>query len=66
MSKAIFSSLESRCASEGAMKGLDYLESIGKTDLALLSPDEYFEYARSIIGGYRIALGNDMAEAAPF
>jgi len=50
----------------GGEIGGQYLDTIGKTDLATLTQEEWFEFCRRIVGGYRSALVNDLKNKAPF
>jgi hypothetical protein len=55
-----FSRIESMAAAKGGDAGIELLETIGKTDFAALTPDQWFEFNRRIIAGYRRALAADM------
>lgn len=55
-----FSRIESMAAAKGGDAGIEFLETIGKTDFTTLTIDEWSEFRRRIIGGYRAALVNDM------
>jgi len=46
----------------GGRNGGEYLESIGKTDLAALSADEWTQFLLCVIGGYTEHFKNE----APF
>lgn len=61
-----FSRIESMAAGKGGEEGGAFLDDIGKTDLASLSPDEWFEFCRRIVAGYRKALKHDLKGEAPF
>lgn len=61
-----FTRIESLAAGKGGEKAGEFLESIGKTDLATMTPDEWYEFCRRLVGGYRIALKNDLKNEAPF
>ena len=61
-----FTRIESMASGDGGMEGGMYLDTIGKTDLAELSPDEYFEFCRRLVAGYRKGLAKRTAEEAPF
>lgn len=61
-----FNRIESLAAGKGGNEGGAYLEQIGKTDLAVLTPDEWFEFCRRIVSGYRKALKDDLKSEAPF
>lgn len=61
-----FSRVESLAAGEGGAEGGAYLDEIGKTDLASLTPDEWFEFCRRIVRGYRKALQTKLRDEAPF
>lgn len=61
-----FSRLESLAAGKGGDEGGAFLDSIGKTNLESLTPDEWFEFCRRIVAGYRKALIADLKNEAPF
>ena len=61
-----FSRIESLAAGKGGDEGGAFLDTIGKSDLATLSPDEWFEFCRRIVAGYRKALVADLKGEAPF
>lgn len=44
---------------EGGRNGGEYLESIGKTDLALLTAEEWSQFCACIVGGYCESLRKD-------
>lgn len=56
-----FSRIESMAAARGGDAGIELLETIGKTDFTQLTIDEWSEFRRRIIAGYRTALANDMS-----
>jgi hypothetical protein len=66
MSQDKFTQFERIAAEEGAMVAGPYLEQIGKTDIRELTRDEYFEFARRIIAGYRNHLQALCNEEVPF
>jgi hypothetical protein len=61
-----FSRLESLAAGKGGEDGGQFLDNIGKTDLATLSPDEWHEFCRRIVAGYRKALVTSLKDETPF
>lgn len=61
-----FSHLESRAAIRGGEVAGEYLEQIGKTDLATLTPEEFWEFCRRVVAGYRVALQTELRNEAPF
>ena len=61
-----FSRLESLAAGKGGEDGGQFLDDIGKTDLATLSPDEWHEFCRRLVAGYRKALQSSLKNEAPF
>ena len=61
-----FSRLESLAAQKGGDEGGAYLDQIGKSDLATLTIDEWCEFNRRVVAGYRKALINDLKGEAPF
>lgn len=66
MSAQEFNRIETLAAIEGSASGGAYLESLGKTDLATLTPDEFQEFINEIIAGYRHALSITLRNEAPF
>lgn len=61
-----FSRLESLAAGKGGEDGGQFLDDIGKTDLATLSPDEWHEFCRRLVAGYRKALVTSLKDETPF
>lgn len=61
-----FSRLESLAAGKGGEEGGEFLDTIQKSDLASLTPDEWFEFCRRIVAGYRKALVSSLKDEAPF
>lgn len=61
-----FSRIESLAAGKGGERAGEFLETIGKTDLATMTQTEWFEFCRRLVGGYRSALKNDLKNEAPF
>lgn len=63
MKQQEFSLLEGRAVSVGGEEAGAYLDQIGKTDLVKLSPEQWFEFCRRMVAGYRSELKRDMLEA---
>ncbi|TPK59051.1 MULTISPECIES: DUF6511 domain-containing protein [unclassified Mesorhizobium] len=61
-----FTRCESRAAGRGGEEGGAFLDSIGETDLAKLTPDQWFEFCRRIVAGYRKGLIDELQNEAPF
>jgi len=61
-----FSTIERRAAEEGAIEAGQFLEAIGKTDFAQFTQEEYFEFCRRVVAGYRKACQAGTNEGAPF
>lgn len=61
-----FTRIESLAAGEGGAEGGAYLDQICKTDLASLTADEWYEFCRRIVAGYRKALKTSLRDEAPF
>lgn len=61
-----FTRIESLAAGQGGAAGGEYLDEIGETDLAKLTPDQFFEFNRRVVAGYRKALMHDLRDEAPF
>ena len=51
-----FRRLDELSTEEGGAVAGQYLDTIGKTDLAALTEEEWQEFCRRLIGGYRVAL----------
>jgi hypothetical protein len=66
MKQETFTRLESLAAGKGGEEGGAYLDGIGKTDLAQLTPDEFFEFCRRVVAGYRAGLVELIKTEAPF
>ncbi|WP_309086410.1 hypothetical protein [Chelativorans sp.] len=68
MKQETFSRLESLAAGKGGDEGGSFLDQIGKGDspLSSLTPDEWFEFCRRIVAGYRKALIAGLKDEAPF
>lgn len=66
MKQETFTRLESLAAGKGGEEGGGFLDTIGKTDLASLTPDEWFELCRRIVAGYRKGLVELLKNEAPF
>lgn len=62
-----FLGIERQAAQRGGEEGGGYLEAIGKTDLADLTPEQWDEFVETVIQGYRVGLKKLVDEnAAPF
>lgn len=61
-----FTRLESLASGKGGEEGGAFLDTIGKTDLATLSPDEWYEFCRRVVAGYRRGLVDLLKSEAPF
>ena len=61
-----FSRLESLAAGKGGEEGGAFLDAINKTDLATLTPDEWHEFCRRMVAGYRKGLQSSLKNEAPF
>lgn len=66
MKQEQFSRIESLAAGKGGEEGGAYLDTIGKTDLATLTTDEWFEFLRRIVSGYRVGLVTAIKDETPF
>ena len=56
-----FSRIESRAKARGGDRAIEFLETIGKSDFATLTIDEWSEFTSRLIAGYRTALADDMS-----
>lgn len=56
-----FTRIESMAAAKGGDAGIELLETIGKTDFTTLTIDEWSEFRRRIIAGYRAALADELS-----
>jgi hypothetical protein len=61
-----FSHAESRAAIMGGDSAGAFAEQIGKTDFATFTEEEWWEFCRRLVAGYRTALQNDLRNEAPF
>lgn len=61
-----FTRLDSIAAIAGGEVGGAYLDEIDKTDLAQMTEEEWHEFCRRIVGGYREALQTTLRDEAPF
>jgi hypothetical protein len=62
-----FTRMESRAAIEGGKEAGAFLEQIGKAEgLGALEPEEWFEFCRRLVAGYRKALVGELNNEAPF
>lgn len=61
-----FGRLDTIAAERGGEEGGAYLEEIGKFSLETLTAEEYAEYVRRVIGGYRHALHVELRNESPF
>lgn len=61
-----FTRLDALATIEGGNQGGEYLESIGKFNLEALSEEEWGDFCRKIVGGYREALQGIVEKEAPF
>jgi hypothetical protein len=61
-----FSRLDALATIEGGNEGGAYLDSIGKFSLDTLTEEEWGDFCRVVVGGYREALQGIVAREAPF
>lgn len=66
MKQLEFSRIDQLAAGDAGEKGGAYLDSIGKTDLAQLSEEEWQQFLLHVVGGYREALKGRLRNEAPF
>jgi len=61
-----FNRIEILSVKKGGEEGGSYLDQIKKTDLAQLSREEWEEFCRRIVAGYRKSLKYGLENEAPF
>lgn len=61
-----FNRLDELATQEGGNEAGQYLDAIGKTDLAQLTEQQWQEFCRKMVGGYRLALKTKLKDEAPF
>jgi hypothetical protein len=66
MKQLEFGRLEQLATGDAGDEGGAYLDEIGKTDLATLTPAEWHIFLERVIGGYRAALKGRLRDEAPF
>lgn len=66
MSTKDFDRLSRLAAKEGGNEGGAYLETLGRFALDQLSEEEWDEFCRRIVGGYRVALETTLKHESPF
>lgn len=66
MRPADFTPNEKEAIREGGFAGGDYLDSIGKTDLAILNETEFYSFCAAVVSGYTQALAKAADDEIPF
>lgn len=66
MKQIEFHRIDELATQDGGNEAGAYLDKIGKTDLAQLSEQEWQEFCRAMVGGYRTALKTKLQHEAPF
>ena len=66
MRQTEFSRLDEKAAIMGGDSAGQYLDSIGKTDLAKLDEKEWQTFCRTLVGAYRESLKTTLKDEAPF
>lgn len=61
-----FARVDSLAAGQGGEAMGAYLDEIGKSDLAELTEEQWFEACRRMIAGYRVALTTTLSGESPF
>jgi hypothetical protein len=61
-----FNRVEEMATVEGGNEAGQYLDEIGKTDLATLTELEWQTFCRKLVGGYRVAMKTTLRDEAPF
>lgn len=66
MKQTEFSRLDHLATLDAGGAGGEYLDKIGKSDLASLTEEEWQGFLIAIVGGYRAALKGRLRDEAPF
>lgn len=61
-----FARLDGIASADGVDEAGAYLDTIGKTDLATLTREEWLEFGKRVVAGYRGALKGRLSTEAPF
>ena len=61
-----FTRIEGLAVVHGGKSGGKYLEDIGVFDLSRLAPDQWAEFCRRLVSGYRMALKQGLKDEVPF
>lgn len=61
-----FTRVESLAAGQGGSEGGQFLDEIGQHNLLELTPDQWFEFCRRVVAGYRKGLKTLLKDEAPF
>lgn len=61
-----FRRIDSLAAVEGGNSAGEYLDEIGVYELDKLEPEQWSEFCRRLVGGYRVALVTTLREESPF
>lgn len=65
MTESEFSDINNFSIWDGAVKGGEYLDSIGVTDIAKMSQEQFFELGKAIVTGYQDAIRERIKQAKP-
>jgi hypothetical protein len=66
MSQTEFGRLDELATQAGGAEAGQYLDQIGKTDLATLDEREWQTFLRRLVSGYRVALKTKLRDESPF
>lgn len=66
MKQQEYSRIEALARDHGGAEGGAYLDTIGKTDLATMTEDQWREFLSKVIGGYREFLKAETGRRSPF
>ncbi|MEZ0212462.1 MAG: DUF6511 domain-containing protein [Xanthobacteraceae bacterium] len=61
-----FTRIDRMASNAGGEVAGQYLDEIDKTDLAELTEEEWAEFLRKVVGGYRVALQTKLRDESPF
>lgn len=66
MKQDTFTRIERLAVEKGGEEAGEFLDAIGRTDLSTMTSDEWGEFCRRLVAGYRNALISGLKNEAPF